>query len=714
MQELQPVQGRLPTLPTYPTTVISRTMLSYLTTPHNTPFRDPAMRLLPTTVCLLLLAPTSQADNWYTESFWLLHEDHHTSGVHEVGRDGDLEETSRLVGLVRPDMIQIHAKGNPGWTTYPTKIGHAPPKLAKDVLAIWRNVARRDGYHFSAYYNIGRDGEIMKRRPEWNRMFPDGSPVDKALCYHSGVAQGYLWPMIREIMKGYQPQGFWFDGSCFTIRQCYCPKCKERFRKERDMAAPQKPSDPGWAAYHEMQRQVYREFIAGTCREIHTIDPECLVSFNWAYSVRMPEKPDPGIAYLTGDIGNRVEGLSAEAHWYDSTGTPFDLMTQVNTIRPASESEGARMTMRPKPRPQIEQEMAIIIANGGRFNAWDNPTPESGLVPERFEFMAEVMTPFLRSRQPWCEKSQRTAEVSLLHSASIHYATTETAATSFTKRNNRLDGATRLLPTLHLNYEMLPDWRLATGDVGSPLVIVEHPKGLTKKTADQLLQFVRKGGSLLLTGMGISQDRRFADLFGVRVLSGATGPEKLTARVDGTAHVFEHWLFKLETTAADVLLEAATDDGKTYPLLTANDLGEGRLYCVPLPLLTNHGNQAVPQPVLDGIFEQVLPASQRRLDTDAPETVEVVLRRQGPRQIVHLVNMAPGEREVHRSGTRSYPSIKSLPPVKKCRISIRQSDRPTSVRLQPQDEPIEGWHYEAGRLTVEVPTFNVHQIVVIE
>ena len=217
------------------------------------------------------------------------------------------------------------------------------------------------------------------------------------------------------------------------------------------------------------------------------------------------------------------------------------------------------------------------------------------------------------------------ADVSLLHSAAIHYATTETAATSFTKRNNRIDGATQRLPTLHLNYEMLPDWRLAAGDVGSPLVIVEHPKGLTSETADRLLELVRQGGSLLLTGMGIGQDKRFADLFGVQVVSSAAGPEKLTASVDGTAHDFDHWLFKLEASTADVLLEVTAADGKKYPLLTGSDLGPGRLYYVPLPLLTNHGNQAVPQPVLEGIFEQVLPSSQRLLDTDAPETVEVVL-----------------------------------------------------------------------------------------
>jgi hypothetical protein len=672
------------------------------------------VRLLPPTACLLVLATTAQADNWYTESFWLLHEDHHTRGVHEVGRDADLEETRRLVGLVRPDMIQIHAKGNPGWTTYPSKIGHTPPQLVKDVLAIWRDAARRDGYHFSAYYNIGRDGEIMQRRPEWNRMFPDGSPVDKALCYHSGVAEDYLWPMIREIMHGYHPQGFWFDGSCFTIRPCYCPKCTERFRKEHGMAAPEKSADRGWAAYQEMQRQIYREFIRATCREIHAIDPDCLVSFNWAYSIRMPEKPEGAVAYLTGDIGNRVEGLSAEAHWYDSTGVPFDLMTQISTMQPVDDRDGAALAMRPKPRPQIEQEMAIIIANGGRFHGWDAPTPESGLAPERFQFMAQVITPFLRSRRPWCEKSQRMADVSLLHSAAIHYATTETAATSFTKRNNRLDGATQRLPTLHLNYEMLPDWRLAAGDVGSPLVIVEHPKGLTSETANRLLEVVRQGGSLLLTGMGIGQDKRFADLFGVQVVSSAAGPEKLTASVDGTAHDFDHWLFKLEASTADVLLEVTAADGKKYPLLTGSDLGRGRLYCVPLPLLTHHGKQAVPQPVLEGIFEQVLPSSQRLLHTDAPETVEVVLRRQGDRQIVHLVNMASGEREVYRSGTTSYPFIKSLPRVPECRVSIRRSERPASVRFQPEDKPVEGWDYRSERLTFVVPAFDVHQMVVIE
>ena len=184
-------------------------------------------------VSSLLCCGVAPAGNWYEESFYLLHEDHHTSGGREVGRDADLRETSRLVALSRPDVIQIHAKGIPGWTTYPTAVGHAPPKLVGDVLGIWRDCARQGGYRFSVYFNLGRDGEIMTRRPEWNRVRADGKPWDRALCYHSGVAEGYLWPMIREIIEGYRPDGFWFDGSCFTVRVCYCPKCRQAMPRDR-------------------------------------------------------------------------------------------------------------------------------------------------------------------------------------------------------------------------------------------------------------------------------------------------------------------------------------------------------------------------------------------------------------------------------------------------------------------------------------------------
>jgi hypothetical protein len=654
--------------------------------------------------------------NWYETSFYLLHEDHHTTDRHEVGRDASFGETSRLVGLSRPDVIQIHAKGNPGWTTYPTQIGHTPPKLARDVLAIWRDVARRDGYHFSVYYNIGRDGVIMERHPEWNRSRADGREWDKAICYHSGVAEGYLWPMIREIMEKYHPDGFWFDGSVFTVHVCYCEKCRERFQREQGLAPPKSPSEPGWAAYQEMQRQIYREFVHRTAAMIHEIDPKCLVAFNWAYSLRMPERPDEGVAYFTGDIGNGVEGLSAEAHWYDSLDVPFDLMTEVSTLYQVPEPKPGQPAVRmaPKPAEQIEQEMAIIVANGGRYNAWDNPTPESGLVPERLEFLGRVVAPFLRAREPWCLGSKRLPDVSLLHSAAAHYAASEAATTSFTRGDNRIDGAAEALPRLHLNYEMVPDWRLERQDVRGRLLIVEHPKRLTRQTIDALIQYVRSGGRLLLTGMGIGLDKRLEEVFGIAGFTGAQGPEPLVFKSGDTRAPFEHWLFRVELSEATQLLGVEDAQGKTHPVLTKHRFGQGTAFYAALPLLSRHGKNVVPRALLEAVFAEALPPDERLLTTDAPETVEVVLRNKDGRHVVHLVNMARGNRRIVDGGPRRLPIITDIPPVPGCRISVRLPERPRSVELQPQGTGVEGWTYEHGRLEAEIPQFGVHQMVVIE
>jgi hypothetical protein len=468
-----------------------------------------------------------------------------------------------------------------------------------------------------------------------------------------------------------------------------------------------------------MQRQIYRECIVDTAKLIHEIDPQCLVAVNWAYSLRMPEKPDPEIGYLTGDIGNRVEGLSAEGHWYDGSGVPFDLMTQLNTIyeQPVVGGAAKRSTFGPKPPIQIQQEMAIVVANGGRFNVWDSPTPESGLTPARHEFLAEHVAPWLAARKSWCLGSTRRPDVSLLNASAAHYAVTDAAGpVCFNRRDNRIDGATDLLPRLHLNYEMVGDWRLHEQDVRSPLLVVEHVKRLTQRDVDALIEFVRKGGNVLLSAMGISHGRGqpLLAVFGVTDIAGPKAAERLVAQADGEPQSFEHHLFRFDTTTAETLLEVTDAGGKRQPLLTCNRFGSGKAYYFATPLLSAHGKNAVPMELIRHVFQIAAPLTERLVAVEAPESVEIVLRQQGSSSVLHLVNMAPGEREVVKSGTRRYVTIRSLPSVPPCRISVRAQREPQRVILQPQGTPLTDWRYENGRVEATVPEFQVHQMVVLE
>lgn len=591
--------------------------------------------------------------NWYERGFFLLHLDHHTTAQMEVGRDADPDETARLINLIKPDVIQIHAKGNPGWTTYPSKVGHTPPKLARDVMQVWTDIAHKNNYVFSAYYNLGRDREIMTRHPEWNRVNANGTPQDNALCYHSGVAEGYLWPMIDEIMTLYRPCGFWFDGSCFTVANCYCSKCRERFRREQKLEAPAAPQAPGWAAYKEMQRQIYRDFCAQTAARIKQRDPGCLVAINWAYAWRMPEEPPPGVDYFTGDEGTLVDDIAPDAIWYDSQNKPFDLMTTVFYL----DSKGAQ----PKPRVQLEQEMGLIIAHGGRYFAWDDPTPESGLVAERYELMARVVTPFLRARQPWCLGSRAEPDVALFQGAAAQYAQGVESPSAFPRCNPPLLAACEGLRRKHLSPEMISDQRLELGEIRGRLLVLEDTCELTDANRIALRRHVENGGRVLLTGRAV---------------------------------------------AAAQLTNASPSEG-----LSRQPLGKGEVFSLPQPWFAS----TRPPEDVEKILQQILPVGERRLTTDAPESMEVLLREKGGEKIVHLVNIAPGQRvrDPKAPGLVNL-HIENLPPAPACRVSLRIAGRPSSVTLQPQNTALADWTWSDGQLQFTVPTFATHQMVVVD
>lgn len=616
----------------------------------------------------------------YENSFLLLHLDHHARKDDAIGRAADPVATREAIALLKPDLIQIHAKGRPGLATYPTEVGFMPPKYVRDVQQVWHDVARQAGYLFWIYYNIGRDEEIMRRRPEWNRVDAEGKPRDAMLCYHTGVVDGYLWPMIEELMDRYQPEGFWFDGSAFTVHTCYCATCQKRFKEEQNLELPRRAADPGWDAFKEMHRRIYREFLEDIHGRIKHKDPQCAVVFNGTYGLMMPEEPRFA-DYLTHDKANWVEVLSAETHFMDAQRKPFDMMTTVWF--------GNDATFSPKPQVQLEQEMAIIIANGGRYFLWDNPTLDSGLVRSHFEYAGRVVTPFVRARQPWCLGTRRVPDVTLLFSAANLYHTTRAGTRVFPQPYEAILATTDTLDSLQVHYEYTTDHQLEAGVVGTRVLILDDAQALTPRTLAAVRGFVELGGTLLHVGSTAVQPE-LADLLGVQ----AAGP---FVGSNSPAQVVER-------------------DAKGEALLTVHRFGRGQAFFTPRAF-QQADEPAAKQAVFGRILARVLPEKDRIVNVAGlPSTVEVGLRRGPQGTVLHLVNRAPGEREMmHREGRAELSrKIIGLPPVPACRVTLRHDRRPRSVTLQPEGTALKGWKYADGRLTFSVPSFPVHQMVVVQ
>jgi hypothetical protein len=95
--------------------------------------------------------------------------------------------------------------------------------------------------------------------------------------------------------------------------------------------------------------------------------------------------------------------------------------------------------------------------------------------------------------------------------------------------------------------------------------------------------------------------------------------------------------------------------------------------------------------------------------------VEIVLRRKGDCRILHLVNVAPGARTyASQRGWYRPVTIRSLPQIGPHQTTIRLPRAPRTVMLQPEGVALTDWTYREGRVEMQVPSFDVHQMIVIE
>jgi hypothetical protein len=422
----------------------------------------------------------------------------------------------------------------------------------------------------------------------------------------------------------------------------------------------------------------------------------------------MPEDPPPGIDHLTGDTGNFVDSLSVEAHWYDSQPRPFDLMTTIFY------SDGKGL-VRPKPREQMEQEMAIIIANGGRYHAWDNPTPESGLVAERQEFAGQVVAPFLRARQRWCLHTTRIPALSLLFTATHHYAATRTAPTCF-PNGGRVSPVLRCAPGVlrenHLDYEMISRERLLRQEIRTNCLLAEDLAAVQPDEEKALRQYVENGGVLVLTGAGLTRGS-LADFAGLAVESSPLHDQEWEAAgLNGQPGIP---LYRARTLApeVEVLLSARFATGQ-LPLVSRVKQGRGAVLAVLCPAFSvameSPQRAGVLKSLRTRILETAVPISRRLLTTTAPEFVETILRQQGNDYILHLVSSAPGKRELFPSRHPHY-RITDIAAMPACEINLRLPRKPREIRLQPAKAAVTTWSYEKGWVRMQIGGAAIYQMV---
>jgi hypothetical protein len=528
------------------------------------------------------------------------------------------------------------------------------------------------------------------------------------------VLEGYVWPLLREILAGYSPDSIWLDGLGGQADPCYCRQCRSQFTQATGQPVPTRPGDPGWGAFKAQQRRAYHEFLGRTIAEVHRLKPKCLVTHNGAYAPWMPEKPPPGFGFLSKDYLDHGDAISPYCHYLDSVGLPYEIMTEIFTANPdlPPDDGWTERETRPKPPEQIKRELAAILANGGRYNLWDIPARDSALVEERFELITREVAPFIRARAPWC-LGTRVPDVTVAYNTEAHYAKIEASPKIFSDDRKWLRDVDDRLRELHLDYEYMPDWRLEPGEIRGQVLLVEDPARIEPAFVEAVLRFARQGGRVIWTGR--ARHPALEAALGLRFEEAAAtaGPVTLEGEVAGPA--FEATCHRARPDSARVLLHARTAAGERFPFLLVNDVARGRIFYAASPVLSPAGRAArLPLGGLQALWRHVLPEHERHLTAEAPPSALVTLRRKDGEQIVHVANLSPGRRRPGTWRGREYQVITDVPPLPAGRVSVRLPRAPAAVSLQPQGVEVRDWQYRDGRLEVAVPPVEFHQMIVIK
>jgi len=633
------------------------------------------------------------------DAFLGVHFDFHAGpDCTEIGKNTTPQMVQNIIDLVHPDYLQIDCKGHRGLSSYPTRVGNPAPGFVGDPLRTWRDVTARSGVSLYMHYSGVWDSEAIIQHPSWAARNAHGSTNKNATSLFGPYVDVLLVPQLRELAGLYHVDGAWIDGECWASVPDYTRAARNGFRFETGIAeAPLRPSDPHWFEFLEFNRDAFRRYLRYYIGAVHQTNPDFELCSNWAFTDHMPEPVTVPVDFLSGDYSpeNSVNSARLSARYLARQGKPWDLMAWSFTLRPGANGS------REKTAVQIEREAAVVLAQGGGFQAYFRQKRDGSIYSERMPVMAEVAK-FCRARQAICHHAEAVPQVALLLSTPGHY---RHEGGLFSREYSRLNGALQALLESQYSVEVLGEHHLAGRMQDYPLIVVPEWDYLDPVFRGDLAAYVKDGGNVLLIGP------RTAAMFQKELavtLEGRpdTEPRSLLYR-DRTGPI------KGETQRAKLgrgarafgTIRGTNAATASYPAASVARLGRGNIAATYCALGQGYpaDRSGVTRDFLRDLVAELFP--HPLVEVKGSHDVDLSVAINHGQLLVNFVNTAgPHVTE---------PILESIPPIGSLEVSLRLPGKPARMRLEPDGTDLPFTYGKEGARVV-VPAVAIHSVLVVE
>jgi hypothetical protein len=638
-----------------------------------------------------------------TRRFFGMHFDFHAnSSDTQIGRNLSEQSLDSLLTAIKPDFIQIDCKGHPGVASYPSRVANATaaPDFAKDPLAFYRAVTRKHSVDLYVHYSGVFDVAVLEKHPNWGVVKADGSRDKANTSVYGPYADSLLIPQLKEVAD-YGVDGVWVDGDCWATIPDYSPAALARFQAETGMQTGQERD-----AFKNAARQAFIRYVGHYTDELHKHNSGFRVASNWAYSSMMPEPITTNVDYLSGDLtpGNSVNTAAMEGRILAAQGQrynkPWDLMSWSFWYQ-----FGPTMSGDQKTAVHMKQEAAEVIALGGGFQGYIRQKRDASIPLNELPVMAEL-SQFVRARQPFCEGITPIPQIAVLYSD----ATVRKFNQNLFSRDQayRMQGVLTALLDAQFPVEVLSEHHLTGRMSQYPLIVVSQQDSLAPAFRQELLDYARQGGNLLL--IGVETTKNFADELGIEPIGQATASTRWVHYNSETMVLND--LFQPVQTKTGVTSFGqinAHEYGSMLPGIAASIIpfGKGKLMGIYADLSQSYSQHqsAKARDFIATLAHTLLPNPV--VTVTGSHLVHVIANRLGSQLAINLINTG---------GRHADPRVftyDEVPPLPNLTITIRTEKKPSRIVQQPENKVLP-YTYRAGVTTVNVPKLMIHSVLMVE
>lgn len=634
-----------------------------------------------------------------SESFWGLHFDRHSQLQDErLGETLTEEMVDTMLRLARPDYIQVDSKGHPGVSSYPTEVGQQAKSYEKDPLALIRKVTEAHKVALYVHYSGVMDINYARLHPDQARFTPDGKSDGRNTSFWGDYSEKLLIPQLKEIALKYKVDGAWIDGESWAVEPDYQPAALREFQKTTGITQiPRSKKDPFYKDLLEFNRQKFISYIKHYAQEVHKAAPDFQICSNWAFSALMPESvpEDIGLDFLSGDYDpdNSLNTANWNARALAGQGQPFDLMAW-SFVRPST----------PKTGLQLCQEAASVISMGGGCQIYFRQNQDMSFQPASFPIMREVAD-FMLPRRPFCKDISIIPQVGLLYSTAGWKRNVDDVYRPFGVDDIR--GVMEALLDGQQSVEVLMSHQLRNRMKDFPLLVVPDWDTLEAGLVEQLKEYVKEGGRLLV--VGAASTAAFEDVLGVkqtsepRKIGGHLGHDGRFVNVDGTYREVE------PAPGTRVMASLFATNDLRFPggiAATIANYGKGAAAGIYVDLGKSYLSST--SPVLRNLLKDMIAGLSPELmvQVEGSHKLNVVTTSKDRKLLIQLVNTSGDHANRHVKGIDEIPVLRDL------KLSVRAERKPKSVIVQPEGRPLK-YSFKNGRVDFTLPELAIHSVIEI-